>query len=88
MVLPCKNSNVSRIFQTLGANIDDIPIFCGSMTGLIIQPIIGYFQIDLDKVRRRKPYFGCPLGFSLICNAHPPALWVCSRNALDYGRID
>jgi maltose/moltooligosaccharide transporter len=24
-----QNSNVSRIFQTLGANIDDIPIFYG-----------------------------------------------------------
>jgi maltose/moltooligosaccharide transporter len=41
-----QNSNVSRIFQTLGANIDDIPILwvAAPMTGLIIQPIIGYFS--------------------------------------------
>jgi maltose/moltooligosaccharide transporter len=33
-----QNSNVSRIFQTLGANIDDIPILwvAAPMTGLII----------------------------------------------------
>jgi maltose/moltooligosaccharide transporter len=32
-----QNSNVSRIFQTLGANIDDIPILwvAAPMTGLI-----------------------------------------------------
>jgi maltose/moltooligosaccharide transporter len=40
-----QNSNVSRIFQTLGANIDDIPFYgLPPMTGLIIQPIIGYFS--------------------------------------------
>jgi maltose/moltooligosaccharide transporter len=48
MVLP-QNSNV-RIFQTLGANIDDIPIYgCRPMTGLIIQPIIGYFSDRLGQ---------------------------------------
>jgi maltose/moltooligosaccharide transporter len=46
-----QNSNVSRIFQTLGANIDDIPILwvAAPMTGLIIQPIIGYFQTGLGQ---------------------------------------
>jgi hypothetical protein len=48
-----------EFFKPLGANIDDIPILwvCSSMTGLIIQPIIGYFRPNLDKIRRRKPYF-------------------------------
>jgi maltose/moltooligosaccharide transporter len=55
-----QNSNVSRIFQTLGANIDDIPILwvAAPLTGLIIQPIIGYFSDRTwTKLGRRKPYF-------------------------------
>ena len=55
-----QNSNVSRIFQTLGANIDDIPILwvAAPLTGLIIQPIIGYFSDKTwTKLGLRKPYF-------------------------------
>ncbi len=39
-----QNANVSRIFQTLGAEIDDIAILwiAAPLTGLLIQPIIGY----------------------------------------------
>jgi maltose/moltooligosaccharide transporter len=56
-VLLC-NSNVSRIFQTLGANIDDIPIlWVRTYDRLIIQPIIGYFSDRLGQIGRRKPYF-------------------------------
>jgi maltose/moltooligosaccharide transporter len=46
-----QNSNVSRIFQTLGANIDDIPILwvAAPMTGLIIQPIMVIFQTGLGQ---------------------------------------
>jgi maltose/moltooligosaccharide transporter len=38
-----QNANVSRIFQTLGASIDDIPILwiAAPLTGLIVQPIVG-----------------------------------------------
>jgi maltose/moltooligosaccharide transporter len=45
-----QNSNVSRIFQTLGANIDDIPILwvAAPMTGLIIQPMV-IFQTGLGQ---------------------------------------
>jgi maltose/moltooligosaccharide transporter len=41
-----QNANVSRIFQTLGAEIDDIPILwiAAPLTGLIVQPIIGYMS--------------------------------------------
>lgn len=37
---------MSRIFQTLGAEIDDIPILwvAAPLTGLIVQPIIGYMS--------------------------------------------
>ena len=39
-----QNANVSRIFQTLGAEIDDIGILwlAAPATGLLVQPIIGY----------------------------------------------
>ena len=56
-----QNSNVSRIFQTLGANIDDIPILwvAAPLTGLIIQPIIGALSDKTwqPKWGRRTPYF-------------------------------
>ncbi|MDQ3040441.1 MAG: hypothetical protein M3R16_11680, partial [Pseudomonadota bacterium] len=36
-----QNANVSRIFQTLGASMDDIPMLwiAAPLTGLIVQPI-------------------------------------------------
>ncbi len=76
-----QNSNVSRIFQTLGANIDDIPILwvAAPMTGLIIQPIIGYFSDRTwTKLGRRKPYFlvGAILASAaLFVMPNSPALW-------------
>ena len=41
-----QNANVSRIFQTLGAAIEDLPILwvAAPLTGLIVQPIIGYMS--------------------------------------------
>jgi maltose/moltooligosaccharide transporter len=76
-----QNSNVSRIFQTLGANIDDIPILwvAAPMTGLIIQPIIGYFSDRTwTKLGRRKPYFlaGAILASAaLFIMPNSPTLW-------------
>lgn len=56
-----QNANVSRIFQTLGAKIDDIPILwiAAPLTGLIVQPIIGHMSDKtwLGKWGRRRPYF-------------------------------
>ncbi len=56
-----QNSNVSRIFQTLGAEIDEIGILwiAAPVTGLLVQPIIGYLS---DRTwhptwGRRRPYF-------------------------------
>ena len=56
-----QNANVSRIFQTLGAEIDDISILwlAAPATGLLIQPIIGYLS---DRTwhpfwGRRRPFF-------------------------------
>lgn len=56
-----QNANVSRIFQTLGAEIEQIPILwiAAPLTGLIIQPIIGHMSDKtwLGKFGRRRPYF-------------------------------
>ena len=76
-----QNSNVSRIFQTLGADIDDIPILwvAAPMTGLIIQPIIGYFSDRTwTKLGRRKPYFLAGAIFAsaaLFIMPNSPVLW-------------
>ena len=56
-----QNANVSRIFQTLGAKIDDIPILwiAAPITGLLVQPIIGYMSDRTWHPRwgRRRPFF-------------------------------
>jgi len=79
-----QNANVSRIFETLGANIDDIPILwvAAPLTGLIIQPIIGYFSDRTwTRLGRRRPYF---LAGTLLATAalffmpNSPALWVAA----------
>jgi maltose/moltooligosaccharide transporter len=74
---------MSRIFQTLGAEKDDIPIMwiAAPLTGLIVQPIIGYFSDNTwhPKFGRRKPYFllGAILSsVALLFVPHSPALWI------------
>lgn len=56
-----QNANVSRIFQTLGASIEKIPILwiAAPLTGLIVQPIIGHMSDKtwLGKWGRRRPFF-------------------------------
>lgn len=55
-----QNANVSRIFQTLGASIDEIPILwiAAPLTGLLVQPIIGYMSDKTwTRLGRRRPYF-------------------------------
>jgi maltose/moltooligosaccharide transporter len=56
-----QNANVSRIFQTLGAEVDEIAILwiAAPMTGLIVQPIIGYFSDRTwhSRLGRRRPFF-------------------------------
>lgn len=56
-----QNANVSRIFQTLGAEIDKIGILwiAAPITGLLVQPIIGYLSDRTWHPRwgRRRPFF-------------------------------
>jgi maltose/moltooligosaccharide transporter len=51
-----QNSNVSRIFQTLGANIDDIPFMGSRSYDWLNYPTYNwlFFRQDLDKIRTKK----------------------------------
>lgn len=55
-----QNSNVSRIFETLGAKVDEIPILWifAPIAGLLVQPIIGYMSDHTwGRLGRRRLYF-------------------------------
>ena len=79
-----QNANVSRIFQTLGASIDDIPILwiAAPLTGLLVQPIIGYMSDHTwGKLGRRRPYFliGAVLTtLAIVIMPHSPTLWIAA----------
>ncbi|MFA5804407.1 MAG: MFS transporter [Melioribacteraceae bacterium] len=79
-----QNANVSRIFETLGASIDQIPILwiAAPATGLIVQPIIGYLSDRTwGKLGRRRPYFliGAILAsLSLLIMPNSPTLWIAA----------
>jgi len=56
-----QNANMSRIFQTFGAKIDDLPWLwvAAPLTGLLVQPVIGHMsdRTWLGRLGRRRPYF-------------------------------
>jgi len=79
-----QNANTSRIFQTLGAEVDSFAILwiAAPLTGLIVQPIIGYFS---DKtwgpLGRRRPYFlfgAIATTIALIFMPNAPVLWMAA----------
>jgi maltose/moltooligosaccharide transporter len=80
-----QNANVSRIFQTLGAKIDDIPILwiAAPVTGLLVQPVIGYLSDRTWHPRwgRRRPFFfiGALLAsLALFLMPTSSALWMAA----------
>jgi maltose/moltooligosaccharide transporter len=79
-----QSSNISRIFQTLGADMATIPLLfiAGPITGLIVQPIIGHFSDKTwNGLGRRKPYFfwGAILTTcSLVFMPNSPTLWLAA----------
>ncbi|AWB58130.1 MFS transporter [Colwellia sp. Arc7-D] len=79
-----QNSNVSRIFQTLGADYSNMAILwiAAPITGLIVQPIIGYFSDNTwNRLGRRKPYFlygAIAASLSLFIMPNSPTLWVAA----------
>lgn len=55
-----QNANASRILQTFGAGVEHLSWFwlVAPITGMIIQPIIGYFSDRTwNRFGRRRPYF-------------------------------
>jgi len=78
-----QNTNTSRIFTTLGATPDDLPLFwlAAPVTGLLVQPIIGYLSDNTwhPKWGRRRPFFF--IGAVLACIAlflmpNSSAIWM------------
>lgn len=79
-----QNANVSRIFETLGAKVENIPILwiAAPVTGLIIQPIIGHMSDNTwNRLGRRRPYFltGAILAsLALLIIPNSPVLWMAA----------
>ncbi|WP_339758193.1 MFS transporter [Algoriphagus aquimarinus] len=76
---------MSRIFQTLGADKDAIPMLwiAAPLTGLLIQPIVGYMSDRTwhPKFGRRKPFFfiGALLSsIALFFTPYSSALWMAA----------
>lgn len=80
-----QRANMGRIYENLGAHPDQVPILflAAPLTGLVIQPIIGYMS---DRTwhpvwGRRRPYFliGAILSsIALILMPHSSTLWMAA----------
>lgn len=80
-----QRANMGRIYENLGANPDDVPLLflAAPLTGLVIQPIIGYMSDRTwhPKFGRRRPYFfiGALLSsIALIFMPNSSALWMAA----------
>ncbi|NRA30108.1 MAG: MFS transporter [Parvularculaceae bacterium] len=84
MAFALQGANVSRIFQTLGAEIDEVAILwiAGPVTGLLVQPIVGYFSDRTwTRLGRRRPYFlagAICATLALIIMPNSPTLWLAA----------
>ncbi|HEX5112483.1 MAG TPA: MFS transporter [Saprospiraceae bacterium] len=80
-----QRANMGRIYENLGANPDDVPILflAAPLTGLLVQPIIGYMSDRTWHPRwgRRRPYFmvGAILSsIALIFMPHSSSLFMAA----------
>ena len=79
-----QNANVSRIFQTLGADYNNMTLLwvAAPITGLVVQPIVGYFSDRTwGRLGRRRPYFlyGALLSTAaLFVMPNSPSLWIAA----------
>jgi maltose/moltooligosaccharide transporter len=77
-------SNMSAIYEYLGANADQLPILwlAAPLTGLIVQPIIGHMSDRTwGRLGRRRPYFltGAILSsLALIAMPNSSGLWMAA----------
>jgi maltose/moltooligosaccharide transporter len=77
-------SNMSAIYEYLGANADQLPILwlAAPLTGLIVQPIIGHMSDRTwGPLGRRRPYFltGAILSsLALLAMPNSSALWMAA----------
>ncbi|SFU36090.1 MFS transporter [Pseudoduganella namucuonensis] len=78
-----QSANTSRIFSTLGAGLEDLPLFwlAAPTTGLLVQPIIGYLSDNTwhPKWGRRRPFFFLGAVFAalaLFLMPNSTALWM------------
>ena len=76
---------MSRIFQTLGVEQSEIPLLwiAAPVTGLVVQPIIGYLSDNTwhSRLGRRKPYFLIGAIFSSVALFFAPystTLWMAA----------
>jgi maltose/moltooligosaccharide transporter len=79
-----QNANTSRIFQSLGADVDSLPLLwiAAPLTGFLVQPIIGHLS---DKtwgpLGRRRPYFLAGAVLAALAMAfmpNAPVLWAAA----------
>ncbi|MBA3939982.1 MAG: MFS transporter [Sphingopyxis sp.] len=77
-----QNANMSRIFQSLGEDIEKLPGLwvAAPLTGLLVQPVIGHMsdRTWLGRLGRRRPYFlaGAILAaIALFVMPESPAIW-------------
>ena len=89
-----QNISTSRIFQTLGADVAELPILwiAAPLTGLLVQPVVGHFS-DRSRSRfgRRRPFIAIgalltalgmlALGFAQTLAAAVVGLWVLTASA-------
>ena len=77
-------ANMSAIYRYLGAEEKDIAILwlAAPLTGLIVQPIIGYYSDRTwNRFGRRRPYFltGAILAsLALLVMPHCPSVWIAA----------
>ncbi|WP_404334835.1 MFS transporter [Sphingomonas sp. MMS12-HWE2-04] len=77
-----QNANMSRIFQSLGTELDNLPALwvAAPLTGLLVQPVIGHLsdRTWLGRLGRRRPYFlaGAILAaLALLVMPESPSIW-------------
>jgi maltose/moltooligosaccharide transporter len=79
-----QTANMSAIYQYLGASESSIPLLwlAAPVTGLIVQPIIGYYSDRTwTRLGRRRPYFLCGAilaSIALVAMPNSSSLWMAA----------